>query len=298
MRSSKPKTAVPVVIAVTIATCALLSGVGLLDLTARRHVQPSGPPSATLLPTGQLLTPTAAPGSTFVALNPGLREYPDFRADGAVSLAMSPDRRSMLVLTSGYNTNGDFETPDPAGSNQYVFVFDVTGVRPVQRQVIRIPNTYSGIAFSPDGTHFYVSGGVDDDVYVYARIADGWSASNRPPIALNHHGLANGVLQIDGAPAGQKSAALKQYVQGPLAAGLAVTADGRRLVVANHYNDSISVIDLSAGVVSAEVDLRPGRSGGASGTPGGEYPYWVAIVGNETAYISSVRDREIEIGRA
>ncbi|TLY70973.1 MAG: SMP-30/gluconolactonase/LRE family protein, partial [Gammaproteobacteria bacterium] len=213
MRGLKPKTAVATLIGVAIATGALVTGAALVGLTARRNLQlPSGRPSVTRLPTGQLLTPTAAPDSTFVPLNPGLRDYPDFRADGAVSLAMSPDRRSLLVLTSGYNTNGDFETPDPAGSNQYVFVFDVTGVRPVQRQVIPIANTYSGIAFAPDGRHFYVSGGVDDNVYVYSRSADGWSASNRPPIELNHHALANGVLQINGRPAGEKNAALKAYV--------------------------------------------------------------------------------------
>src|SRR5207244_12957500 len=81
MPGSKPKTAAPVVIAVTIAASALLTGTGLLGLTARRSVQlPSGRPSATLLPTGQLLTPTAAPGSTFVPLSPGLRDYPDFTA--------------------------------------------------------------------------------------------------------------------------------------------------------------------------------------------------------------------------
>jgi len=46
----------------------------------------------------------------------------------------------------------------------------------------------------------------------------------------------------------------------PLAAGLAVTADGRRLVVANHYNDSISVIDLSAGVVTARSTCGPAEA--------------------------------------
>jgi len=29
--------------------------------------------------------------------------------------------------------------------------------------------------------------------------------------------------------------------------------------------------------------------------PGGEYPFWVVIKGSDTAYISSVRDREIVV---
>jgi DNA-binding beta-propeller fold protein YncE len=246
------------------------------------------------LPTGQAVTPTAAPGSSMVALNPGLARYPDFTADGAVSLALSPDRTTLLVLTSGYDSNGpSYYKPDPAASNQYVFVFDATAPVAALRQVIPIHNTYSGIAFAPDGTRFYVSGGGDDDVHVYALTAGSWREAPGSPIALGHGGLANGVLQIDGAPASEKFPDLAPYVQGPLAAGLAVTRDGRRLVVANQYNDSITIVDLQARAVAAEVDLRPGKSGGVSGTPGGEYPYWVQIVGNDTAYVSSVRDREV-----
>jgi DNA-binding beta-propeller fold protein YncE len=248
------------------------------------------------LPTGQRVTPTAAPGATMMALNPGLAAHPDFTADGAVSLALSPDRATMLVLTSGYDTNGaDYYKPDPSASNQYVFVYNVAGAAPVLRQVIQIRNTCSGIAFAPDGAHFYVSGGVDDDVHVYDRTAGAWREATGSPIALGHHRLANGVLQIGGAPANEKNSALTPYVQTPLAAGIAVTRDGRRLVVANQYNDSITLVDLDAGAVAAELDLRPGKSGGTSGTPGGEYPYWVQIAGNETAYISSVRDREIVV---
>ncbi len=32
-----------------------------------------------------------------------------------------------------------------------------------------------------------------------------------------------------------------------------------------------------------------------AGEPGGEYPFWVSIKGNSTAYISSLRDREIVV---
>ena len=72
-----------------------------------------------------------------MALNPGLSEYPDFTADGAVSLALSPDRATMLVLTSGYDTNGpDYYKPIPAASNQYVFVYDIAAAAPSLRQVI------------------------------------------------------------------------------------------------------------------------------------------------------------------
>jgi YVTN family beta-propeller protein len=66
-------------------------------------------------------------------------------------------------------------------------------------------------------------------------------------------------------------------------------------VAANYYNDSISILDTSKHSVLAELDLRPGKSGGVSGTPGGENPFWVAIVGDSTAYVSSQRDREVDV---
>ena len=61
------------------------------------------------------------------------------------------------------------------------------------------------------------------------------------------------------------------------------------------YNDSISLVDVRTREVASEIDLRPGKSGGKSGAPGGNYPYWVAIRGNDTAYVSSVRDREVVV---
>ncbi len=235
-----------------------------------------------LLPTGQSMTPRAAPGSTYRQLNPGLHDFPEFVAGQPISLALSPDRKTLLVLTSGYNNNYDASAgsvskpstlPIAVGaSNEYVFVFDVSREEPVQKQVLQVPDTYVGIAFGPDDSRFYVAGGGDDNLHVFAS-AKGVFAEAGAPIALGH-GAGNGLSQ------------------GPLASGLAVTADGKRAVVANRYHDSISVVDLSTGKV-AELDLRPGKSGGAAGTPGGEYPNSVAIAGSATAYVSSERDREI-----
>lgn len=60
---------------------------------------------ATLLPTGQFVTPTVAPGSTFSPLSTGLRSDNNADAAQAVTTALSPDRKTLLVLTSGYNLN-------------------------------------------------------------------------------------------------------------------------------------------------------------------------------------------------
>ena len=82
----------------------------------------------------------------------------------------------------------------------------------------------------------------------------------------------------------------------PAAAGLAVTADGKTIVVANYENDSISLVSTATAAKTAELDLRPGKNDPSkAGVAGGEFPYWVTLKGNDIAYVSSVRDREVVV---
>ena len=123
------------------------------------------------------------------------------------------------------------------------------------------------------------------------RKGDRWAEAGSP-IALHH--TAFGVSSI---PAGNGLFSLPGFgaAVGPLAAGMATTANGSRLIVANLENDSISVINTLTQKVS-DLDLRPGRSNAAqSGVPGGEFPFSVAIRENNTAYVASLRDREIVV---
>jgi DNA-binding beta-propeller fold protein YncE len=235
-----------------------------------------------LLPTGEWITPAAAPGAKFGPLNPGLAAFPNFTTGQAVSTALSPDGKTLLILTSGYNRNYDSAGKQvPSESNEYVFVYDVSVNRPRELQVLQVPNTFDGIAWNPSGREFYVSGGVDDDVHVFASGGPprrAWQESG-PPIPLGH------------------KAGLGIRVR-PMAAGLAPDAAGARLVVANFENDSASVIDLAKRRKIAELDLRPGKINSRErGIPGGEFPFWVAIKGNDKAYISSPRDRQIVVLR-
>ena len=63
------------------------------------------------LPTGKMLTPTAAHGASLQNLNPGLASASDLRTSQAAALATSPDGRMLAILTSEYNRhygkNGD-----------------------------------------------------------------------------------------------------------------------------------------------------------------------------------------------
>ena len=233
-----------------------------------------------MLPTGQSISPLSAPGAKIVDLNPGLTELPDFVAGGGITTVLSPDQKTLLALTSGYNlvsvTTGDKKSLD---SDQYVFVFDVSGDQPQQKQVLRVPNTFAGIAFDPSGQKFYVGGGKDDNIHIYL-LKDGSWQEEASTISLAHNG-GNGLRR-------------KETV--PVTAGLAVTADGQTLVVANIQNDSISIVDLSGEIVRQELDLRPGKIDSRhQGEPGGEYPFWVTIKGSEIAYVSSLRDREVVV---
>jgi DNA-binding beta-propeller fold protein YncE len=160
-----------------------------------------------------------------------------------------------------------------------VFVYDISHTIPVQTQVIQVANTYNGIAFDPGGQRFYVTGGVNDNVHIFTLQSGVWIEQPGSPVALGHSsGVGAGVP--------------------PAAAGVAVSQNGLVLVVTNYYNDSVSILTLSNGAwkKTAELDLRPGVINPAqTGVPGGEFPLWVTIKGNSTAYVSSLRDREIDV---
>src|ERR1700687_830083 len=228
------------------------------------------------IPTGLRITHTAAKGSPYHPLNPDLPGDPSFTVGQAVTTAVSPDGRTLLILTSGYNSQNFTSGPkagntNPDESNEYIFVYDLTGGTPFKQQVLQIPNAFDGLVCNPNGTEFYATGGPDDNIHVFDKGLAGWAESGTP-IALGHgHAIALGSIT-------------------PGAMGIAINADGSRLVVANYENDSISLVGVSARTKLAELDLRPGN-----GHPGGEYPVWVAIQGNHTAFVSSARDREIVV---
>ena len=294
------------------------------------------PPSAQSLPNmGQQITPLAPQGSRFESLNPDLADNPNWLAGHAVTTVVSPDKKTLLVLTSGYNrVYRTDDVPDAFGtyfnwaqSTEYVFIYDISTGMPIKKQVVKVPNTYHGIVFDPSGTAFYVSNGMGDFPFdnTYSIITDPtkigtvpgdgvhiftlnatngmWVDQPGTALALNHP-VGNG-LDVD-ASNGTLLPPNERVAVSPCAAGLAISNDGQTLVVANYFNDSISIFKGGLGhwaIVkknssTLDFDLRPGKSGGVSGTPGGEYPFWVAVKGNgssATAYVSSIRDREIVV---
>ncbi|MFZ0799500.1 MAG: hypothetical protein WAM98_17085, partial [Terriglobales bacterium] len=248
----------------------------------KRNLAPVG---GNLLPDGFYITPTAAPGSIFQDLPTGLRPDGSANANGAVTTALSPDGTALLILTTGYNTG--FKTQGPDGTPilwdalypltglpsttttpnaEWVFVYDVRGAKPVQKQKINIPNTYDGLIWDPSGTKFYVAGGIDDRVEVFASAgggasADGTYTPDAPFVLLNHNQPAN--VPVQEYPTGGlfsttpiNNSPIAQYMFIPfsaLAAGLAISPDGTTLYVANYQNDSLSIINTSTRLVTNEI---------------------------------------------
>lgn len=247
------------------------------------------------LPTGQYVTPTTQLANPVQQdLNPGLPDYPDFVAGSAVRSQLSPDGATLAIICAGQNTLNDRTgKADVLNSTQYIFLYDVSGAHktsPKMIQAIKQTNAHIGLVWSPDGRTIYATGGNDDAVYAYTQAGGTWSQAAK--IALGHKPVptGSGATSMAAAPPGGVGLAVQ-----PNASGLGISDDGKTLVVANNYNDSISVIDTASRTVRYEHDLRPYFSGneGADGVAGGEYPLAVAIKNNATAYVSSYRDREV-----
>ncbi len=299
---------------------AVLASTGTAGAAMRRQTVGGSFGGTSFLPTGVYVTPTAAQGSHVYRLSTGLRA--DGNADGgdATATALSPDGKTLLVLTSGYNQGFSSDTGAPLKYNvpnpvtgapsttlttasEWVFVYDVRRGAPERVQMLSIPNTYDGLAWAPSGKDFYVSGGIDDRVLVYAKNgrsaagADTFAAS--VPAAILGHNTNDTSARptydgglLKGTPAG--TATKGALTTGAVAADIAVSADGRTLAVANMENDSLSIVDAASRNVVKEVRFTmPG-----SNRPRGEFPYGVAIKSDasgaaETAYVSSLRENQV-----
>jgi YVTN family beta-propeller protein len=273
--------------------------------------------TGTDLPTGMRITPLAAPGARFARLATGLRADGNADATDASALALSPDGKFLLVLTSGYNlkfahesgapivhqpidpkTGGPDLAAKPVDKAEWVFIYDVSGGTPEKRQQIAIPNTYDGIAWRADGLGFYVSGGIDDRVYAFAQAPPG-SADPfvaRPAYVLGHNDDDDRAEpKYDGGLLAKTPAAKADpdVATGAVVAGVAPSADGRSLFAANMENDSLSIVDSRTHAVTDVSLLAQSHA-----TPQGEFPYGLAVLPHDdgttaAVFVSSLRDDEV-----
>ena len=236
----------------------------------------------TRVATGQHISPAAAPGSRVLPLHTDLRSDNNADAANAVTTVLSPDGSTLLILTSGsnnsfYKDDGTpimWDIPDPAtgqptgettSNAEWVFVYDVSGPVPVQKQKINLPVTYNGLVWDKRGTRFYASGGADDIVYPFKKVGSAFQL-DAPFMVLNTGG------QLDNTQAGP---AMQSFGLAPMAvvAGLGLSSDGSTLYAANFENDSVSLVDTTSRQVTGKVVFAaPGESKGI-----GEYPFWIMV---------------------
>ena len=122
-----------------------------------------------------------------------------------------------------------------------------------------------------------------DNIHIFTLNAASGAWQHEAELALGH---AAGLGLVVEPTKGEQLPVNERVAVAPCAAGVAVSKDGKTLVVANYYNDSITVFSGGLGNWSkgTEVDLRPGKSDPAqAGVPGGAYPFWVMVKGGRRA---------------
>src|SRR5262245_19953733 len=188
-----------------------------------------------------LLVGCARPGTsphrlpTGVALDPAGVSVP--LGSMPLTLRFSPDSTRFVAVLSGYREQG-------------IQVIDRASRSVVQTLVQ--PAAFMGACFAPDGRRLFVSGGNSDVVYEYA-----WSADTAALADSIRLGPAPG-------PAGGRA----------YPAGLACSADGTRLYVAENLADSLVVVDLA----SRRVVQRFAT---------GRYPYDLVVHRDGRVYVSA-----------
>ncbi len=279
-------------------------GAGVADGTAPTdRTGPSG--NATVLPNGRLVTPA---GRTF-----DVGDFP-------LGVAVSPDGRLAVAINSGYGyglnagfnsycqqgqgngpvggdrgnvcpyipaTQAHAQSPDPAlpAPDESLSVVDVrTGrVADVKARPTTITPSgvvsptagtqdsynffYVGVTFSPDGRHLYAAGGGNDAIYDYPVRRDVVDPRPARIVTLPDQFQSEPALPVYGAGKG--------YTK-----GIATTPDGRLLLVAHEFNNSLDIVDTRTYATSVVTLTQPSATGGA-------YPYAVAVSRDgATAYVS------------
>ena len=232
---------------------------------------------------------------------------------------VSPDGKTLLILTSGYNRifypvntvyggyiNSDHTAYDYANSEEYVFIYDISQGAPVQKQVVTIPNSYNGITFDPSGTAFYVSGGVGDYPFVGGLPRPSTPATPKARYTLCRKWRQCARICFRVRPKmGRATGTVDEPLYGPWAErGKHRTRHGKwhhfRVGLRSRSGHFQRWPDpgccqlrqrLDLGVhwrfgnrtsVPSDIDLRPGDGTTTTmGTPGGEYPFWVRFRARE-----------------
>jgi DNA-binding beta-propeller fold protein YncE len=179
-------------------------------------------------------------------LDPAGMQY-DLRAAMPLTMVLAPGGRSLVISSAGYREPG-------------LDVVDRSNGAIVQS----LPQTaaFLGLAFAPDGGTLFASGANQEVVYRYT-----W--------ANDRAALADSLVLASKAPDSTGT----RYP-----AGLAVSADGSRLYVAENVADSFALIDLGGKRVLQRM-------------PTGHLPYAVAAASDGRIYVSNWGEETVSVFR-
>ncbi len=174
------------------------------------------------------------PLATGVRLDPA-GEFVDL-GSMPIGMALAPDGEHLAVVLSGFREQG-------------LQIVDLKERKVTQ--TLKQNAAFYGVAFSPDGTHLYVSGGNDDSVFTYT-----W---------------ANGTATLDRKIVLGKQKQDKTGSRYP--AGIAVSKNGRYLYVAENVGDALAVVDLQSDNIERLATDH--------------YPYAVDVAADGNVYVSA-----------
>ena len=180
-------------------------------------------------PSGFAITPLAAPGAVMTKFGT-LDGKPGSPAiTNPAMMVASPDGALLAVLTAGFNGMALPDgKPDKAHSTERLMIFRPGAQGAVKLAEVPLPASFAGLAWAADGKRIAVTLGAGDAVMLFDWDGRTLTPAGKP-IPLGHK---------DGLGLRVK----------PAAAGLA-WADATRLLVANFFNDSVSLVDTASGKV-------------------------------------------------
>lgn len=270
----RPRRIAPLVIATAIASYGAMTTPASAGAAAPSAQTLPGARTATLSsPTGHYANGTVLPDGRLVTPAGRTTALGDF----PTGLALSPDGRWAVASNSGQGEGS------PQQGNESLQLVDARTGRGQQTVTDHAPgkDTFfnGGVAWSPDGHHVYATGGGNDAVYDYElsdshlKLAHTWTSTR-----LHGSPTAGLGAPTQGIPS---SAQVAGNVVG-YSKAVAVTSDGRRLVVTNEQGGSVVGIDTSTGAITWQTPL------GANQQVPGSYPEAVALSPDgATAYVAA-----------